>query len=239
VDTEQQSLRIGRDQLLSIVSTFIGGARRHGDDDPQPPGRWDPVVRVTLENLRLSGLTDQFPRASGQDREDEPPDPRKIVFGSFLDRHPGAPGGGGGGRGFGDDVALNPQPLPPRYAFLVGAAQAVIRRAELLEELAGAASSDGSPQGSTIVGGYTGRFVDDWCGTELRLRWPFPEPRPRWFPHELDGVDLVVVATQFEQAAHEAFSPELRGHFASTAAGFADAGLSRLQAFVDRQEDAR
>ena len=55
---------------------------------------------------------------------------------------------------------------------------------------------------------YTSRFIDEWCGTEFRLRWPFPGPRPHWFPHELDGIDLIVVATQFKHAAHEAFSPQ-------------------------------
>jgi hypothetical protein len=62
-------------------------------------------------------------------------------------------------------VALNPQPLPPREAFLIAAARAVIRRAELLQEIAGALFDEGSERGIIIVGGYTSRFSDDWCGT--------------------------------------------------------------------------
>jgi hypothetical protein len=132
--TEQQSLRIGREQLLSIVSTFIGGAKGHNyDEHPQPPGRWDSVVRVALEHARLFGFTDQASHMSGKDRENESRDPRRIVFQSFFGRHPELSGGSSGGHGFGDEVALNPQPLPPRYAFFIAAAQAVIRRAELLD----------------------------------------------------------------------------------------------------------
>jgi hypothetical protein len=237
--TGQLILRVSREHLLSVVSAFIGGAGGHsGDDQTRPPGRWDSVVRATLEHLRLFSSTDDFSHVSAKDREDESRDPRGIVFQSLFGRRPELSGGRGGGDAFGDEAALNPQPLPPRYAFFIAVAQAVIRRAELLEELASAASSDGSSQSTIIVGGYTSRFTDEWCGTGFRLRWPFPGPRPHWFPHELDGVDLIVVATQFQHAAREAFSPQLRDHLASTAATFADAGLSRLQEFMDRHGGA-
>jgi hypothetical protein len=140
----------------------------------------------------------------------------------------------GGGHSFGDEVSLNPQPLPPREAFLIAAARAVIRRAELLQEIAGAMFDEGSERGIIIVGGYTSRFSDDWCGTEFRLRWPHPGPRPSWFAHELDGIDLLVVATQFEQAAKEAFSRELRDHLAKVTERFTEAGMSRLQSLMDQ-----
>ncbi len=237
--TEQQSLRIDPEQLLSIVSAFIGGAKgREDDEHPQPPGPWDPVIRVALEHIRLFGFTDEPWQVSGKDRENESRDPRRLLFQPIFGRHPESAAGSSGGHRFSDEVALNPQPLPPRYAFFIAVAQAVIRRAELLQELASAASSDGSSQSIIIVGGYTSRFIDEWCGTEFRLRWPFPGPRPRWFPHELDGIDLVVVATQFKQAANEAFSRQLREHFASAAAKFAGAGLSRIQEVMDRHERA-
>src|SRR5258708_29556778 len=132
-----------------MVSSFIGGANGRDDDEhPQPPGRWDSMVRVVLEQLRLFGVLDQASHLPGKDRENESRDPRKIVFQSFFVRHPEASGGSSGRHGFGDDFALNPQPLPPRYAFFIAMAQAVIRRAELLEKLASAASSDGSSPSS-------------------------------------------------------------------------------------------
>ena len=217
-----------------------GGAGREDDQHPLPPGPWDPVIRVALERLRSFGPRPEG-RIAGSERSysrTAPPvvnpmsDPQNVEFHSIFRKHPEIFDAIGGGHSFGDDVALNPQPLPPRAAFLIAAAQAVIRRAELLQEIAGAISHDDSQQGINIVGGYTSRFSDDWCATGFRLRWPFPGPRPHWFFHELDGIDLIVVATQFEQAANGTFSRELRQHLAKTSAKFAEAGMSRLQALI-------
>jgi hypothetical protein len=237
--TEQQSLRIGREQILSMVSTFIGRAKGGNDEEHRhPPGRWDALVRVALEHVRLFGFTDQDWNASGKDRENASRDPRSLVFQSLVGRRAESPELGGSGPGLGDEAALNPQPLPPRYALFIAAAQAVIRRAELLEELASAATSDGSSQSVAIVSRYISRFSDDWCGTGFKLRWPFPGPRPHWFPLQPDGIDLIAVATQFEQAAREAFGPHLREPFATAAGKFAEAGMSRLQEAMDRHEGA-
>jgi hypothetical protein len=128
----------------------------------------------------------------------------------------------------GGEVALNPQPLPPRLAFLVSAVQTFAARAALLEEFAGAGSSDAEQRGIIIVSGYVERFADEWCGNGFRLKWPFPQPRPNWFASELDGIDLLLLATQFEQAARQSFSEELRGSLHRAAARFAHAGLERL-----------
>jgi len=114
----------------------------------------------------------------------------------------------------------------------------VISRAELHQEIADATRREGEQQGLIIVGRYIDRFVDDWCGTGFRLLWPGPDPlfpswprppRPNWFAEELDGIDLVVMATQFEQAAKETFSQDLRQNLADASAKFVKAGLSKMQ----------
>ena len=151
------------------------------------------------------------------------------LFAGILARHPEISDAIGGGHSFGDEVALNPQPLPPRYAFLVSVAQALTSRVELLQEIADATAREGEQQGIIIVGGYVSRFVDDFCGTGFRLRYPFPGPRPHWFTAELDGIDMMVMATQFEQAAKESFSPDLRRNLADVSTRLAEAGLSRMQ----------
>lgn len=129
---------------------------------------------------------------------------------------------------FGDEVALNPQPLPPRLAFLVSLVQTFAGRAALLEEFAGAARTEGEQQGIIIVSGYIERFADEWCGNGFRLRWPLPGPRPNWFANELDGIDLLVLATQFQRAGTDAFSDDLRDSLHRAGAKFAGAGLERL-----------
>jgi hypothetical protein len=45
----------------------------------------------------------------------------------------------------------------------------------------------------------------------------------------LDGVDLMLLAMEFEMSARETFSPSLRQNLSAAAARFAEAGLSRLQ----------
>ncbi len=98
----------------------------------------------------------------------------------------------------------------------------------MLQEIADATRRKGEERGIIIVGGYTSRFVDDFCGTGFKLKYPFPGPRPHWFAPELDGIDLVVMASQFAQAAKEAFSPDLRKHLSNAGVKLVEAGLSRM-----------
>src|SRR5436190_2800028 len=193
MQTDERSLYVSQEQLMGLVRAMIGGdAGRQDDEHPLPPGPWDPIIRAGLEQIRLVGPQREPSRSAGPERTrsrtGEPSrnpmfDPRNVVFQSIFRKHPGMFDAIGGGHSFGDEVALNPQPLPPREAFLIAAARAVIRRAEFLQEIAAAISQDGSEQGIIIVGGYTSRFSDDWCGTGFKLRWPFPGPRPHWFRH--------------------------------------------------------
>jgi hypothetical protein len=84
-------------------------------------------------------------------------------------------------------------------------------------------------QGIIIVGGYPVRFADELCPESFKFKWPFPHPPPPWFKQELDSVDLLMLATEFDQAAKGAFSPALRQGLADASAKFAQTGLSRLQ----------
>jgi len=195
--TEKGSLQISQKKLLAFVREMISGIRgREDDEHPLPPGPWDPVIREVLKRIYVLGPQ---------------PEPWKV-FGTIL----------GGGHSFGSEVALNPQPLPPRFAFLVSLAQTVISRAELIQEIADATGSEGK------LGGYISKFIDD-CITGKR-RWPFPGPPPPWwFDKGLNGIDLVVMATQFEQGSKETFSPDLRKNLANASAKFLEAGFSKLQ----------
>ncbi|MGZ5055106.1 MAG: hypothetical protein ACXWAT_09215 [Methylobacter sp.] len=227
--TEQQSLHISQGQLLAFVRTIIGGSSgREDDEHPLPPGPWDPIIRVALKGGPVFGSVPD-PWRSIESVLGPLPDPWKVIFSTIAAKHPEIWDVIGGGPGFGAKVALNPQPLPPRFAFLVSLAQTVISRAELIQEIADATQREGEQQGIIIVSGYVTRFMDDICGNDFRFRWPFPCPRPNWFAEEVNGIDLVVMATQFEQAANETFNRELRQNLADASAKLVETGLSKMQ----------
>jgi hypothetical protein len=208
---------------------MIGASHgRQDDEHPLPPGPWDPVVRLALDKVQAFGQRAQHMR-SYQAVYGPQPEPWKAQLAHILAHHPEALDAIGGGHGFGDEVSLNPQPLPPRYAFLTAVVQTLVSRAELLQEVSDAMARKGEQQGIIIVGGYISRFSDDFCGTGFRLRWPLPGPRSNWFAQELDSIDLAVMATQFEDAAKQTASQDLRRSLAGASSRFAEAGLSRLQ----------
>lgn len=223
----QQSLRISQEQLLVFVRAMISGSKgREDDEHPLPPGPWDSVIRSALERITVFGPHPEPWRTVGS--VFGYPVPWKVISSRILARHPEIWDVIGGGHGFGEEVELNPQPLPPRLAFLESLAQTVVSRAELIQEIADATTREGEQLG--LVSGYIARFVDEFCGTGFRLKYPFPGPPPPWwFANELDGIDLMVMATQFEQAAKEAFNRELRQNLADASAKFVEAGVSKMQ----------
>ncbi|WP_156964429.1 hypothetical protein [Methylocapsa aurea] len=127
------------------------------------------------------------------------------------------------------EVALNPQPLPPKAAFATAFAQQIVDRVLVLQDVADAMPRQGEQQGIIIVSGYISRFVDDYCGTGFRFKWPFPGPRPNWFTEEVNGADLILAGVQFERAAAEISNEELTRSLIDGAARLKETGLARLQ----------
>jgi hypothetical protein len=190
---------ISQQALVSLISQLIFG--RPSDDDPRPPGPADPVIFKALgRTLWVLGYPVPWRAQTAFGPRPEP----------WV------------------QVALNPQPLPPRTLFFAAIAQEVIERASLIQETADALTSQGERQGIIIVGGYVSRFADDF---ELcpRIPWPFPGPRPHWFPEAPDGGDLIVTGVQFARAASETFDGQLRQTFADAGAKLVHAGVTKLQ----------
>ena len=232
---KQRSIHIDREQLLSFVRTMIGGNRGPEDDKHAlRPGPLDSLVRVALERAEIFDARPEPWRVFGHpvpwrtiEAVFSPQlEPWKAILEIIAAKYPAIWELIGGGPNFGAEVALNPQPLPPRFAFLVSLARTAISRAELIQDIADATRREGEQQGSI---GYINRLTDELCPREFRLRWPFPWPRPNWFTEELSGIDLVVIATQFEQAAKETFSQDLRQNLVDASGKLAEAGLSKMQ----------
>jgi hypothetical protein len=125
-------------------------------------------------------------------------------------------------------VGLNPQPLPPRSAFLASVVLEFTERMTLVAELADLIPRPGGDRGVIVVAGHVAGFVDGICANALHIRWPLPWPAPSWFADTLSGADLIVMGTQFQQSAAIAMDRELGRTFADAAHALLEAGAARL-----------
>jgi hypothetical protein len=211
--------QISQEKLLAAVGAVANRTQGRDDDDhPLPPGPWDPVIRAALERVISFG---PLPDPWGPSSEF-----LKLILTLIVSLRPELSDALKPHSRI-DLAALNPQPLPPRPAFLTALARTVVERAELIQDIADVHSQD--EQQSIIIGGYAVRFAEEICGNDFRLKWPFLHPLPPWFKQELDAVDLLMLAAEFDQAAKGAFSPTLRQGLADASAKFAQTGLSRMQ----------
>jgi hypothetical protein len=116
--------------------------------------------------------------------------------------------------------SLNPQPLPPREAFVAGAAELaheLVRQAVVMEATGGAGAS------------FVIDEIDDWCGSGWPRHWPFPWPGPH---RDGDGIDpdwittgTAVAAIVFASAAARMSEGELHTAFAAGADRLAGAAV--------------
>jgi hypothetical protein len=125
-------------------------------------------------------------------------------------------------------IAMNPQPLPPRSAFLAAVILEFTERMVDVAQMADLIPRPGGDRGIIVVGGHVAKFVDDICGNGMKIRWPFPWPAPHWFSEMLSGPDLIVMGTQFQQAAVIAMDRELGRTFSDAAYALLEAGSARL-----------
>lgn len=75
-----------------------------------------------------------------------------------------------------ETAGINPQPEPPRIAFLRGSAEV----AHQVTRMAVSSGVRGEP-----VASWLGELIDDWCGTGWPRKFPFPtppdpDPEPDW-----------------------------------------------------------
>lgn len=98
-------------------------------------------------------------------------------------------------------VALNPQPLPPRLAYTTVLAQEMVNSIANLQDMAEILPEDAQARVGEIANRRLQLFFDDYCGTPPR-KSPFPGPRPRDGAIEgFNPLELVIIGTQFEAAA--------------------------------------
>ena len=231
---EQAFLRIDTSKFYAVLASAFGlSGNSGGQPDPEQPlkpGPWDPVVRVALTDVLRTGPSPEpwLTAAFGSE-----------LLGLITQRFSAAALGEALNRG--EEVSLNPQPLPPAARFSLALGDALTARIEMLAEVSDAFETSQSPvghaggaaigseRGIIIVGGYVSRLVDEFCGTGFRLRWPFPGPRPRWFQSEIGSHELLMLGASLNTNAQNAFHPAVQRALADAGKTLAEAGVARLQ----------
>jgi hypothetical protein len=210
---------------------------------PTNPGPKPPPKHLSARALTalVSQLTTGYPNPDGPEDTPGPLDPyirralERSVVGAgtgtnlwrvIAEKHPEIWDVIGGDPS--SQLALNPQPLPPKSGFLAAVVQEFTERMTIVAELADLIPRPGGERGIIIVGGHVAKFVDDICGNGLRIKWPLPWPSPAWFTDTLGGPDLIVMGTQFQLAAGFAMDRELGRTFADAAHALLEAGSARL-----------
>jgi hypothetical protein len=194
--------------LTALVSQLTTGYA-NPDGPENTPGPLDPYVRKALERSVIgSGIGTNLWRIIAEKH----PEIWRVIGGDPASA-----------------VALNPQPLPPRSAFLASIILGITERMTDLCELADLLPRPtNGERGSVIVTTHVAKFVDELCSNGLRIKWPFPWPAPEWFNESLSGADLIVMGTQFQQCAVIAMDRELGRTFADAAHALLEAGAARL-----------
>ncbi len=213
------------------------------EPEPNLPGPRPPPKDLSARALTalVSQLTTGYSIPDGPEVTPGPADPyirralERSVIGSgtatrlwrfIAEKHPQIWDVIGGGPPAG--AALNPQPLPPRSTFLAAVILEFTERMVTVCELADLIPRPGGEPGSIIVAGHVAQFVDEICGNGFKLRWPLPWPAPGWFNVSLNGADLIVMGTQFQQCAGLALDRDLGRTFADAAHALLEAGTARF-----------
>ena len=200
----QTTLSIPREKFVAFVRQMVGGTVGYEDpNNPQPPGPWDPYIREALRNLIGYGPV---------------PDPWRLLF----DLAPGP------GPQPWLEVALNPQPLPPKATLAAAIAREVIGRAVLMQEIANAIQNEGEQQGIIIVGGLISHFLEDCGNDRLFPKKPIPPPPPAEPGEKLTAFELIAMGAQFERAAAGVTDARLSQELGGAGAKLIDMGLARM-----------
>ena len=215
--TTDDTVHISRAHFASLIGHVFGGASvgREDDEHPLPPGPWDPIIRKVAKEMfgpQPEPWRSQF-------------DLRRLVLEAIAARHPEIFDVIGGDRF--SRVALNPQPLPPRVAFLIAFTEEVIDRVVLMQEIADGITQGGQQRGIIIVGGKLSALVDELCGNNFKIRIPVPKPKHD-ADNRLSGLELIVAGAVFEQNAATVAHEGLRNELRHAGAKLTEVGIARL-----------
>jgi hypothetical protein len=179
------------------------------DAEPLPPGPWDPIIRQAFDKVFGPG-----------------PEPWRRSFESARLRNLARikPEAWDGIEDRFSSVALNPQPLPPRWRYPIEFARAAMDRFETIQETAEIIGGEnGGDRAIIVVGGKVSELVDEVCGNNFQRKWPIPPPRGGDL-----GEELIVMGIEFIRGSSRVENSELAGQFAAAGRKLIEEGTRRL-----------
>jgi hypothetical protein len=234
--TQTEAKTISREKFTTFVSGLLEG-RPNPEGDPQPPGPWDPYIRQALDRVLepqpQSRIAGPFPEPWRMRFESsfDPSQPWRTRFETTDERlqslarvRPEVWDVIGHG-GF-DRVALNPQPLPPRWAVAVEFVRLASDRIALIQETADVINNTGGERGIIVVGGKISELIEFVCGNSFPRKIP-PAPGPGSDPR-LAGHELVLMGAEFVRSSKSVANEKLGREFAAAGERLINAGLERL-----------
>jgi len=238
IQKSNETITISHDKLLSLVSEMFSDVSENSNpEEPYKPGPWDPIIRQVASQFFAPHPE---PWVFGPH-----PEPWRLSFGQgvqwrselnlhraieefFASRHPEIFETIGGGQLFSRAAAeLNPQPLPPRAAFLAAFTQVVIDRALLTQEIAEAINQTGEQHGIIIVNGRIKQFITDI--DELCPRIPKKFPKPKGSSEDrFSAFELLTAGAVFEHNAATVSDENLRQELRNDGAKLIESGVARM-----------
>lgn len=201
---------VSREKFISFLSGMID-AYPNPEGDQHPPGPWDPVIRQAFEKVfgpfpepwrtRFESADDRL-RNLGRAK----PEIWDVIGGRF------------------ETVALNPQPLPPRWAFGIEFVRLAADRIVMIQETADAINN-GSDRSIIVVGGKISELVDFVCGNNFPRRIPPPRGGE---DARLTGHELVLMGAELTHYSKTIANETLAHKLTEAGNNLIDAGLERL-----------
>jgi hypothetical protein len=222
-----ETINIPREKFLTLVSQMFGGASGNPNpDEPHKPGPWEPIIRKVAGQF-FGPFPEPWRLAFSNPASWLSESNQHRAFLEFLAHfHPEIWDVIGGGHIFSRAAAeLNPQPLPPRAAFLAAFIQEVIDRAVLTQEIADSLIQTGDERGIIIVSGRIKQFITDI--DELCPRIPKKFPKPKGFEYRFSALELLmaggVCSENADTVANDNLQQEIR-----------NAGVKLIEIAIDR-----
>jgi hypothetical protein len=211
------------ESLFALLRSVSGVAGRPDEEHPRKPGPADPVIRAAYDRVGVFGPS---------------PEPWRILLAWIIRLHPEIGEGIGGGPGAPVHI-----PSMHRMALMHAIGDALVKRAEVIQDVNDATGGKAEQRGIIIVSGYVERTVEELCRKGFNLCWPeedrfrdpikwpysfpIPFPHPPEFDRTLSGVDLVGIAMALDRGAKLASSGQLQAALEAGAKKLLNEGTAR------------